>query len=143
MKQQTYSPVSNSGFITAYFLIIFISLTILVSIETSNILYQNKTLKNITLANKYLAYEAKVLHYLKELDNAEEDDTSKLEETSPEEELEEILEDTVNMNNLVFHYIKNDSTITVDITSPIEESLIIYLEDDQIYDYDAIRYKEN
>ncbi len=135
MKQQTYLHVSNKGFITAYFLIIFITITILVSIETNNLLYHNKTIKNMIIANTYQAYEAKVLHYLKELDNVE-----KVEE---DENPNEIIEDTVNINELVFHYIKNDSTITVDISSPIEESLVIYLEDNKIYDYDVIRYKEN
>ena len=140
MKQLTYLHASSDGFITAYFLIIFLSITILVSIETNNMLYQNKTLKNLIQANNYLAYEAKVLHYLKELDHVEKDESNTELDTK---ELEETIEDTVNIQDLVFHYIKNDSTITVDITSPIEESLIIYLEDEKIYDYDAIRYTEN
>lgn len=143
MKQQTYLHVSNKGFITAYFLIIFITITILVSIETNNLLYHNKTIKNMIIANTYQAYEAKVLHYLKELDNVEEVEEDIEKNVEEDENINEIIEDTVNINELVFHYIKNDSTITVDISSPIEESLVIYLEDNKIYDYDVVRYKEN
>lgn len=136
-KQKTlhYSPVSNDAFITSYFLIIFITITLLVSIETTNLLYHNKMLKNLKIANTYQAYEAKVLQVLNHnvLEEKEEDT----------EEDNEQIEDTLSIDFLTFHYIKNDSTITVDILSPIEESLVIYLENEQIYDYDVVRYTED
>ncbi len=149
-KQLPYSRVSNAGFITAYFLIIFTTVTVLVSIETSNMIYRNKTLKNLIVANTYQAYEAKVLQVLSHNVLEEEDDELNEEELDAEVENEneeisdnELLEDTLTINELTFHYIKNDSTITVDILSPIEESLVIYLENDQIYDYDVVRFNED
>lgn len=149
-KQLPYSPVSNTGFITAYFLIIFTTVTVLVSIETSNMIYRNKTLKNLIVANTYQAYEAKVLQVLshnvleeKEEEIEDENNNEVFEELEDNIEEDEQLEDTLSIDSLTFHYIKNDSTITVDILSPIEESLVIYLENDQIYDYDVVRFNED
>ncbi len=149
-KQLPYSRVSNAGFITAYFLIIFTTVTVLVSIETSNMIYRNKTLKNLIVANTYQAYEAKVLQVLshnvleeKEEEIEDENNNEVFEELEDNIEEDEQLEDTLSIDSLTFHYIKNDSTITVDILSPIEESLVIYLENDQIYDYDVVRFNED
>lgn len=143
-KQKTlhYSPVSNDAFITSYFLIIFITITLLVSIETTNLLYHNKMLKNLKIANTYQAYEAKVLQVLNHNVLEEKEEDTEEDNEQIEEEIEQI-EDTLSIDFLTFHYIKNDSTITVDILSPIEESLVIYLENEQIYDYDVVRYTED
>ena len=119
-----YSPASNKGFISSYFLMIFISILVLVSLEMKNSIHTNQMLQNLKIINQYSAYEAKVIHYFK---------VNEIEES----------EDTITLNSLSFTYKKNDSTIIVEIISPIEESLVLYLENQEIYDYDVKRYKES
>ena len=120
-KIHIYLPASNKGFISSYFLMIFISILVLVSLEMKNSIHTNQNLKII---NQYSAYEAKVIHYFK---------FNEIEES----------EDTITLKSLSFTYKKNDSTIIVEIISPIEESLVLYLENQEIYDYDVKRYKES
>lgn len=123
-KIHIYLPASNKGFISSYFLMIFISILVLVSLEIKNIIHTNQMLQNLKIINQYSAYEAKVIHYFK---------VTEIEES----------EDTITLNNLSFTYKKNDSTIIVEIISPIEESFVLYLENQEIFDYDVKRYKES
>ena len=123
-KIHIYLPASNKGFISSYFLMIFISILVLVSLEMKNIIHTNQMLQNLKIINQYSTYEAKVIHYFK---------VNEIEES----------EDTITLNSLSFTYKKNDSTIIVEIISPIEESLVLYLENQEIYDYDVKRYKES
>ena len=123
-KIHIYLPASNKGFIYSYFLMIFISILVLVSLEMKNSIHTNQMLQNLKIINQYSAYEAKVIHYFK---------FNEIEES----------EDTITLKSLSFTYKKNDSTIIVEIISPIEESLVLYLENQEIYDYDVKRYKES
>ena len=123
-KIHIYLPASNKGFISSYFLMIFISILVLVSLEMKNSIHTNQMLQNLKISHQYSAYEAKVIHYFK---------VNEIEES----------EDTITLNSLSFTYKKNDSTIIVEIISPIEESLVLYLENQEIYDYDVKRYKES
>ena len=95
-KIHIYSPASNKGFISSYFLMIFISILVLVSLEMKNSIHTNQMLQNLKIINQYSAYEAKVIHYFK---------VNEIEES----------EDTITLNSLSFTYKKNDSTIIVEI----------------------------
>ncbi len=111
---------ASKGFISSYFIILFMLILLIITTCITNTMYDLKTIKNMQDVSKYLACENIVIRYLRnnELNT----------------------EDSISLSSVSFSYVKDDSYITVEIHSPIEESLTIYLENEEIYDYDVTRY---
>ena len=60
-----YSYVNNKGFISAYFLVIFLYLITLVTVLSTNLNYQAKTLENLDIIYTYQQEELSAIALLK------------------------------------------------------------------------------
>ena len=64
-KNMKYSYVNNKGFISAYFLVIFLYVITLVTVLSANLNYQAKTLENLDIIYAYQQEELSAIALLK------------------------------------------------------------------------------
>lgn len=64
-KNMKYSYVNNKGFISAYFLVIFLYVITLVTVLSANLNYQAKTLENLDIIYAYQQEELSAIARLK------------------------------------------------------------------------------
>ena len=64
-KNMKYSYVNNKGFISAYFLVIFLYVITLVTVLSTNLNYQAKTLENLDIIYTYQQEELSAIALLK------------------------------------------------------------------------------
>ena len=64
-KNMKYSYVNNKGFISAYFLVIFLYVITLVTVLSTNLNYQAKTLENLEIIYAYQQEELSAIARLK------------------------------------------------------------------------------
>ena len=64
-KNMKYSYVNNKGFISAYFLVIFLYVITLVTVLSANLNYQAKTLENLEIIYAYQQEELSAIARLK------------------------------------------------------------------------------
>ena len=64
-KNMKYSYVNNKGFISAYFLVIFLYVITLVTVLSANLNYQAKTLENLDIIYTYQQEELSAIALLK------------------------------------------------------------------------------
>lgn len=64
-KNMKYSYVNNKGFISAYFLVIFLYVITLVTVVSTNLNYQAKTLENLDIIYTYQQEELSAIALLK------------------------------------------------------------------------------
>lgn len=122
-KSNGVSASSRKGFVSLYFLILFLLITILIGILLARENNRIKTASNLRKSNIYLREEAIVMNLLKcELRN------ERMEEGSFEE------------NGVTFEAIRTANGWRIIILSPAAEELIVTCRDAQtVYDYDVIR----
>ena len=65
IKNMKYSYVNNKGFISAYFLVIFLYVITLVTVLSTNLNYQAKTLENLEIIYSYQLEELSAIARLK------------------------------------------------------------------------------
>lgn len=123
MKKNIHLHVSNDeGFISAYFLVLFMQIIVIFTILLANMNRYLEMKKNISQYTTYIGIENKIIQYLNAL------------------ETDELIEDTVLINDITFQYEVNEPYITVYISEPIQETMFIECnEDGTIYDYETDR----
>lgn len=123
-RQHAVLATSDRGFVSLYFLVLFLICITLTAVILDNTQNQLRTMINLRKANDLLSQEAAVLSFVKcEAEN------ERLEEGSYEE------------NGVSFGVTLNNSGATVSIFAPYPEVLQIELNETEhtVYDYHVIR----
>ncbi len=114
--------MNNRGFISTYFLVLLMIMTAGLSIAVTNEMNQIETQINVSETNQYLLSEAQILSYIRcQIKN------------------EELEEGTYVYCGNQFRISKSAYELTVEIYSPISETILIEMREERIYDYRAIR----
>jgi hypothetical protein len=115
------------GFVSVYFLSLFLSITLIVGYSAANTANRLKSIANLKQINAYLAQEHAVLSKVKCLLKNEEAESG-----------------TYRNGTVVFDLSVSDSQITATVSEPLYEILIITCSFEQkiVLDYESIRDAE-
>ncbi len=118
--------VKNDGFISNYFLYIFLLILICLTIILNNKNNELKTIANIKTYNKYFEQEYKAIYYLKDIIYKDKFEGEEL------------------LNNNDYIIDKKDNHINIVINEPLYEEINVYVDWDNkiITDYEVNRYIE-
>ena len=113
--------VNNKGFVSTYFLIIFMFTFIFISIITTKLSYDLKTLNNIEKYNMFFNNEYTVISFFK----------NKLDDNDLEGEY------FINNHNVVVSYEGNQ--LVLEVVGSFNEIIYLQINDNKIFDYYAYR----
>lgn len=113
--------VNNKGFVSTYFLIIFMFTFICISIITTKLSYDLKTLNNIEKYNMFFNNEYAVISYFK----------NKLDDNNLEREY------FINNHNVVVSYEGNQ--LVLEVVGSFYEIIYLHINDNKIFDYYVYR----
>ena len=124
MKNMKYHLPNKKGFISNYYLFIFLLLITLITCFLTNYVVQLKTIHNLEISNAYFMDEYIVIDDIK---------TRLLDE--------ELENDTYVIQDISYAVEVDESIIYVDIYGKYNESLVIYYDNltNKLLDYDSMR----
>lgn len=121
------SAMSDRGFVSVYFLALFLLCTVLAAIAMTNVQNQIRTAINVKRADELAAQEGCVLSYVKcELENERE------------------FAGEHSENGIDFHVSRTGNGLMIHIRNPIAETINVSLceEDTRVFDYEVIRSEQ-
>ena len=114
--------VKRDGFISSYFIYLFMIITLCLCIITNKINYDNKTIYNLNIFTDYFTNEYLIINHIKK-------------ELLKEEELL----DSYLINNHIVDITNNEETLIVSINGEYTEVLELFISDNKIMKYEAYR----
>ena len=114
--------VKRDGFISSYFIYLFMIITLCLCIITNKTNYDNKTIYNLHIYSDYFTNEYVIINHIKK-------------ELLKEEELL----DSYLINNHIVDITNNEDTLIVSINGEYTEVLELFISDNKIMKYEAYR----